>query len=131
VKSFAKLVTGVLLAALVATPMFAAVPCRPAVDSKACCGGAECPMMAKTMTSRAGSHRGTRDVPQPCCKVTAHFLVAVVPQRAPETLLHSPVLRESFAVFFTPIVQGWDDALTQIDLRSLRRSQSDLCTFLI
>lgn len=130
-KSFAKLVTGILLAALVATPMFAAVPCRPAVHSKACCGGADCPMMAKTMTGKASSPRGTRNIPQPCCKVTPHFLVAVVPQRAPEILLNHAVLRESFALVFAPVVQNWEKSLLPINLGSLRRWQAVLCTFLI
>jgi hypothetical protein len=130
-KSFAKFVTGILLAVLVASPMFAAVPCQPAVHSKACCGGDECPMMAKTMNSKASSHRGTKDVPQPCCKVESHFLVAVTPQRPPESPLSLAVLREGPAASFAPVVQSLDKALSPVDLQSVQRTQAVLCTFLI
>lgn len=130
-KVFAKFVTGMLVALLAATPVFAAVPCRPAVQSKACCGGAECPMTAKAKNSKATGNKETKNVPGPCCKVTPHFLAAVTPQRPPESQLSLAVRHESFKVFFLSAVQGWEKVPSPIHFGSPQRWQAALCTFLI
>lgn len=130
-KLFAQLVTGILVSVLVSTPMFAAVPCRPAVQSKACCGGDECPMAAKTTNSKADSQEGTKDVPRPCCKVTPHSLVAIAPQRALESQIGLAVEHQSFAVSFTQAMQSWERILLPLNPGASRRLQAVLCTFLI
>ncbi len=131
VKYLAKFVTGMLLVALLATPALASVPCSPSAHTMACCGGAACSKMAMTSGSKTADHSGTKGDPSHCCKLKSHFLVAVTPQKAQERPFSIVVPLENLAAFFAPAVERLDTGLAHIDVRSLRRSQSDLCTFLI
>lgn len=131
-KYLAKFVSAFLVMALLVTPAIAAVPCSPvAAHSMACCAGAACPMMANTKASKNTDHSGTKSSPTHCCKLKSHFLVAVTPQRTQESAFSIVVPREDLAAFFPLAVGRLSTGLARVDLRSLRRLQSDLCTFLI
>jgi len=131
VKCLAKFVTGILLIALVATPMLASVPCSPSAHAMACCGGAACSKMAMTRGSKTADHGGTKGVPTHCCKLESHLLVAVTPQRAQERSFSPLAPHENLVALFHPVVERLNTNFALVDARSFRRSQSELCTFLI
>lgn len=130
-KYLAKLVTGILVMVFLTTPVLAAVPCRPAAHTMACCGGAACPMMATASGGKTAPHTGTKGAPTHCCKLTIQFPVAVAPQKAPEMPFSTVVLRADLGAFFASVVQVQDKNLALIDPRSRRRPQAVLCSFLI
>ena len=131
VKYLAKLVTGILLIALLAAPVLASVPCSPSAHAMACCGGAPGSAMAVTPSRTAADHREAKSVPANCCKLQSHYLAAVPPRRAQEKPYSIAVPRKDLAVFRAPAVGSLGVRAAHTQARSLRRSQASLCTFLL
>ncbi len=128
-RRFAKFVA-VLLVVLTAMPALAIAPCGQAMHSMKCCGS-DCPMMAKSTSTKLTGRTGPEITRPLCSGPSSHQATLLAVQKTTESSGELTVFHNSSAGSFIPVAETRGLLATPKDPPLCPASRTALCSFLI